>query len=76
MVKTEKRREEEMEEQPSKEEREAQMLNTINQLAEKYGCKVEIDFDNQTIEFDCPDKQSELDLAMEIKAMMGPEEEQ
>ncbi len=63
-----------MEETPTKEQREAQMITAINQLAEKHGCKVEVDFEKQTIEFDCPDKQSELDLAMEIKAVLGPDE--
>jgi len=63
-----------MEENPTREQAEAQMLNAINKLADKHGCKVSVDFEKQTIEFDCPDKQSELDLAMEIKAMMGDED--
>ena len=64
-----------MDEAPSKEQREAQMLNAMNRLAEKHGCKVTVDFEKFIIDFDCPDKESELALAMEIKAMMEPEGE-
>ena len=51
----------------SKEKKEARMVAAINQLAEKHGCSVQFDFDKHTIEFDCPNKESELDLAMEVK---------
>jgi len=57
-----------------KEKKEAELVQAINSLAEKHGCKVQINFEKHTIEFDCPDKQSEVDLAMEIKKMMGDEE--
>jgi len=57
-----------------KAKREAQMATAIQQLARKHGCTVEIDFENQTIEFDCPDKKSEMELALEIKQIMGEEE--
>ena len=63
-----------MGEQNSKEQQEAEMAQAIEALAKKHGCKVKIDFAQHLIDFDCPDKQSELDLAMEIKKLMGAEE--
>jgi len=60
-----------MEEKPSPEQAQAQMLNAIHSLAEKHGCKVSVDFEKHIIDFDCPDKQSELALAMEIKDILG-----
>lgn len=62
-----------MEEAPSKEQREAQMLNAMNRLAQKHGCKVVVDFEKHIIDFDCPNKESELALALEIKEMVEPE---
>jgi len=62
-----------MDEAPTQEQREAQMLNAMNRLAEKHGCKVVVDFEKFTIDFDCPSKDSELALALEIKDMMEPE---
>jgi hypothetical protein len=63
-----------MEEVDEKGKQEAQMLNAIHSLAEKYGCRVQVDFEKHTIDFDCPNKTVELDLAMEIQRLMGTEE--
>ena len=59
-----------MSENESKDKDEAAMLMAMNQLAEKYGCKVKVDFKTHTIDFDCPDKEAENKLALEIKGML------
>ena len=46
------------------------MLMTMNMLAEKYGCKLDIDFTNHTVQFDCPNKKVEADLALEIDKIL------
>lgn len=59
-----------MSEIESKEQDKARMLTAMNQLAEKYGCKVKVDFETHTIDFDCPNKEAENNLALEIKGML------
>jgi sugar phosphate isomerase/epimerase len=63
-----------MSEEGSKETKEAEMTAAIQRIAKKHGCKVEIDYEKHTMEFDCPTKEAEVDLAMEIKKMMGDDE--
>jgi len=42
------------------------MLMAMDMLAKKYGCKLDIDLSNHTLEFDCPNKKVEADLALEF----------
>ena len=58
---------------PEQSQKEADLANAIQRLAEKYGCKVDIDFADHKIEFDCPSKDAELDLAMELKKLLDPD---
>jgi len=62
-----------MTESESESRKEAAMVMAMNELAEKYGCKVKVDFETHTIDFDCPNKQAEVDLAFEIKNLFDQE---
>jgi hypothetical protein len=53
----------------SEERDEAAMFTAVNQLAGKYGCKVKFDLQQHTINFNCPDKEAEVGLALELEAM-------
>ena len=50
---------------------EAVMLTAMNQIAEKHGCKINVDFQNQTIHFDCPNDESKQNLALEIHTLLS-----
>ncbi len=64
-----------MTEKETEDRKEAAMVMAMNSLAEKYGCKVKIDFESNTIDFDCPNKQAEVDLALEVKKLFDQEPE-
>ncbi len=52
-------------------DKDSAMIAAMNMLAKKHGCKVEIDLANHSLQFDCPNKKAETDLALEINKLMG-----